>query len=346
MPRNIQLSDFEKGQIIGMYYSGTTITFIAAALNHDRTTVSRFLTRYRERRNVATVLRSGRPSIITNTDERNLINATSQYRNMSLREILTDNGINVSRSTARRILHRHGIRGRIAAKKPGLTSRQAEIRLAWCNDHINWSINDWQKIIFSDEASVEIGGRSRTTIVWRMKGDRYKPQFTVPTFRSGRKSIMVWACFAGGEKGPLVFMKERNGAGAINARRYVEVLKEHLIPFRRELIARFGDEIIYQDDNAPIHMAQYTREWMRSENINRLQWPSQSPDLNPIENIWKILKDNVQQRRPPPRTYEALKAALQEEWERLDVSIFMNVINSMQNRMIQVIDNNGYSCSY
>ncbi|CAG8732219.1 30749_t:CDS:1, partial [Racocetra persica] len=49
-------------------------------------------------------------------------------------------------------------------------------------------------------------------------------------------------------------------------------------------------------------------------------------DLNPIENVWKILKDNVQQRRPPPNTYEALKTALLEEWENLDLSIFMNLI--------------------
>ncbi|CAG8595382.1 5925_t:CDS:2 [Cetraspora pellucida] len=124
---------------------------------------------------------------------------------------------------------------------------------------------------------------------------------------------MIWECFAGEEKGPLVFMKERND----------KVLKENLIPFRYELIANFGNDITFQDDNASIHTARYTREWMEAENIQRLPWPAQSPDLNPIENM-----------------------ALLEEWENLDSSIFMNLINSMPNHIVQVIENRGYSCKY
>ncbi|CAG8727979.1 7788_t:CDS:2, partial [Racocetra fulgida] len=185
MPRNIQLSDFEKGQIIGMHKLGATMTFIATVLNRDRSAVSRFLTRYKEG-NVETVIRSGRPLIMTNMDEQNLIDAAIHYNDLPLKEILANRDINISRSLARKILHKNRIWGRIAAKKPG----------------------------------------------------------------------------------PLVFIKERNGAGAINARRYVEVLKDHLVPFCRELIAMFGDNIIYQDDNAPIHRARYTQEWMNNENIN------------------------------------------------------------------------------
>ncbi|CAG8511172.1 1215_t:CDS:2 [Dentiscutata heterogama] len=91
MPRNIQLTDFEKGQIIGIII------------------------------------------------------------NLPLHEILSSNDINISQATARNILHKHGIWGRIATKKPGLTQRQAEAQLAWCNACVNWSVNDWQKIIFNDE---------------------------------------------------------------------------------------------------------------------------------------------------------------------------------------------------
>ncbi|CAG8834245.1 7381_t:CDS:2, partial [Racocetra persica] len=94
-------------------------------------------------------------------------------------------------------------RGCVIAKKPGLTPRQAELRLAWYNAHTNWNISDWQKVIFSDESSVEIGGCLRRSFVWRKNKSHYEPYNTMPTFRSGRRSIMVWECFAGGEKGPL-----------------------------------------------------------------------------------------------------------------------------------------------
>ncbi|CAG8739127.1 26135_t:CDS:2 [Racocetra persica] len=227
MSKNTQLTNFEKGQIIGIYNVGSTLTSIAIAINCTRSTVFNFLNRVEEQGNTETALRPGRPSIITNEDEQNLINTTINDRNLSLHKILSTNGINVLRIY---------------------------------NAHINWSVSDWQKIIFSDESSVEIG-------------------------RSERKSIMVWGCFAGGEKGPLVFMKEKNSSSAINSRRYIEVLKENLIPFWCELIANFGNDITFQDDNAPIHMARYTQEWMKGENIQRLPWPAQSPDLNPIENV-------------------------------------------------------------
>ncbi|CAG8679648.1 597_t:CDS:1, partial [Cetraspora pellucida] len=89
----------------------------------------------------------------------------------------------------------------------------------------------------------------------------------MPTFRNERRSIMVWGCFARGEREPLAFMRERNGVGTINSQRYVEVLNENLIPFRHELIANYRNDIIFQDDNTPIHQSRYTRDWMESENI-------------------------------------------------------------------------------
>ncbi|CAG8606843.1 36373_t:CDS:2, partial [Racocetra persica] len=133
------------------------------------------------------------------------------------------NRINVSQAVARNILHKHRIWGRIAAKKPGLTPRQAEAQLVWCNACINWS--------------------------------------------KQKKKYYGMGCFTGREKGPLVFRKERNGSGTINSQRYIEMLKENLIPFRYKLIANFGNNITFQDDNAPIHTAKYTREWMEGENI-------------------------------------------------------------------------------
>jgi hypothetical protein len=73
---------------------------------------------------------------------------------------------------------------------------------------------------------------------------------------------------------------------------------------------------------------------------------SQFPDLNPIENIWKQLKDNIQSREVFPRTVGELKAALSEEWENLDCSIFEDVVISMPLRINAVLEAKGGPTHY
>lgn len=346
MPKGTELTEFEKGRIIGMHDLGVKPNHIATKIGCSPHTITHFLKRYKERGSFENAPRSGRPPKMTNIEKQLLINETIKNRKAPLHKIIEGSGINISETTARRVLHANGIYGHIAAKKPLLNPEQVSTRLLWCQKYKEWTNNDWKYVVFSDESSIETGSCSRRNFVWREKGERFNPLNTKLTQRNGRKSIMVWGCFAGGEKGPLVFMKPNNDNKAINGQRYVEILKEHLLPFRQFLITKFGNRIIFQDDNAPIHTARYTKEWLNMQNIEHLTWPAQSPDLNPIENIWKILKDNIQQRNPPPHKYEELKIALLEEWEKLDSSIFENVTSSMPRRIAEVINNEGYACRY
>ena len=95
-----------------------------------------------------------------------------------------------------------------------------------------------------------------------------------------------------------------------------------------------GGSVVYQQDNAPIHTSRATKEWLRTNKIATIDWPANSPDLNPIENIWKLLKDNIQKHEDFPRTVNELKIALREEWEILDRSVFRGgcYLNAKKNR--------------
>ena len=124
-------------------------------------------------------------------------------------------------------------------------------------------------------------------------------------------------------------------------------MPSNLLSFQRVVRAATGKATIFQQDNAPIHTARVTREWLEVEKkIKTMDWPANSPDLNPIENIWKLLKDKVQKRKVFPRTVAELKTALKEEWEAFDVSIIENIVASMPRRIEAVLKAKGGPTKY
>jgi len=75
-------------------------------------------------------------------------------------------------------------------------------------------------------------------------------------------------------------------------------------------------------------------------------WPSNSPDLNPIENLWHILRSNICKRKPQPKSHKDLIVALQEEWEKLDIEKVNRLIESMPRRLEAVIKAKGGATTY
>uniref|UniRef100_A0A8C6UEJ9 Tc1-like transposase DDE domain-containing protein n=1 Tax=Neogobius melanostomus TaxID=47308 RepID=A0A8C6UEJ9_9GOBI len=110
----------------------------------------------------------------------------------------------------------------------------------------------------------------------------------------------------------------------------------------REL--RLGQRFTFQQDNDPKHKAKSTMEWFKNKHINVLEWPSQSPDLNPIENLWKDLKTAVHKRSPSNVT--ELELFCKEEWAKMSVSTCANLVESYPRRLAAVIAAKGGSTKY
>ena len=107
----------------------------------------------------------------------------------------------------------------------------------------------------------------------------------------------------------------------MNAHVYTDIPEGDCIPFLRQ---QRGEGIVIQQDNAPCHCSRYTRSFLADKNVQTLDWPSNSPDLNPIENLWKQMKSELKQVRVSTR--EELKAQLARIWSAMDQAKIINLI--------------------
>ncbi len=148
---------------------------------------------------------------------------------------------------------------------------------------------------------------------------------------------MLWACFSAKGPGGLICVKER-----MNGAMYREILSENLLTSARALKMKHG--WVFQHDNDPKHTARATKEWLRKKHFKVLEWSSQSPDLNPIENLWRELKVHVAQRQPQNIT--ALEELCMEEWAKIPATVCENLVKTYRKHLTSVIANKGYITKY
>jgi transposase len=318
----------QRKTILHFYNNGTT----NAAEIHSLTkiplrTVQRNLKKIKNTGEIKRKSGSGRPKKITPTASRVVAQYIRRKPTISAGAIaarLEDIGVDVSRSTVSRHLGDHGYRNALPLRTPMLTQAHKQKRVEWAQNHKD---DNWNKTLFSDETSFQL---FRNTIKhW------YKNARPIRCMPKDRSKIFAWGGFCiNGTTSLFCFRRIMDG------KFYTEILERHLPEVRSMLRGRWR----LQQDNDPKHTSRIAKEFLANNVPEVMDWPSNSPDLNPIENLWAIIKRDVELRRP--KNLSELECFLEEEWAKIPNSLLINLVNSMPRRCEEVIEKNGERISY
>lgn len=285
--------------------------------------------------------KGGTYSALTAQDRRKILriasnsaHSTSKIRNMA--------GVNASKSTVRRaILKCEHLQLKKLAKKPPLNAARQLQRLQFAKDHMTWDVqrnlstNDWRNVVFSDEKKFNLDGPDGYNYYFH---DIRKEERFLSRHHSREGGVMVWAAISYFGTIDLRILSSR-----MTGIQYKNIL-ETVFPKINE---RFGPiKWVYQHDNAPIHTARVAKSWINSQNIQILNWPPYSPDLNIIENVWGWLSRKVYEGGKQYETKDELIEGIYAAWREISLDYLKSLYDSMKDRIYEVIVTKGKFTHY
>ncbi|CBF83503.1 uncharacterized protein ANIA_03048 [Aspergillus nidulans FGSC A4] len=281
----------------------------------------------------------------------------------------------ISHSSVLCILYSHGFVIAKPSWKPGLTEAACLRRLEFCLAHQHWTLEDWKRVIFTDETGVILGHRRGAIRVWRTVKDSHTRNCVRRRWKAC-SDFMVWGCFSYNKKGPLHIYKPETAAMWKQADIEIEamnceleplcreewelatglsrvhlrpnrgrvpkwnwneknVLKPLLIPFAKECMIERPNTIVLED-SVPAHCHRIQQHVYKAEDVQKiLDWPGNSPDLNAIEPCWAWMKKRTTSRGAP-RDKKTGEAEWRQAWADLPQETIQHWIERLI-RHIQIV---------
>ncbi|KAG1692357.1 hypothetical protein DVH05_028688 [Phytophthora capsici] len=331
MVKGTEFTDVEKGTILGLREAGWTFEAIGKHLGRSPTGVGKF---WKNKEQKGKAKRPGRPRKVSARTQRQIV-LEAKKDGGSSSGVKAALGLSVSARTIRRALQRTPFMGFVKrTRTPMLKASHKLARRKWAKEMIR-ARTDWGQVIFSDEKKFNLDGPDGMQYYWH---DLRTEKDTFFSRQNGGGAVMIWGGFSSQGTTDLAFLSGRQ-----NSLDYQETLTNYLLPFGEGM---HEGRYTFQQDNASIHSSKSTTVFLESLDVPVLDWPSLSPDLNPIENVWGMLVRDVYHGGRQYRSVEELKISIRHAWGRISLNGLRKLVDSMPDRISAVLEDKGKKTKY
>jgi hypothetical protein len=241
-----------------------------------------------------------------------------------------------------RRLQEAGLFGRVARKKRRYSASEKQKRLSFANGYANWTVDDWKKVLFSDEKCFfGYGSQNGVTYVRREQGEQHALADEHLHHRVAHPvKVNVWACFAHSGTGYCHIFNE-----TLDKQLAKRILQDNLMASHDLLMPSVQpQQWFFLHDNDPKFKSHVVQKFLHDTGITQIQFPPYSPDLNPIENLWARCQRRVDEYKAD--ALEKLQDAVSDVWEALEPDIMQKLAESMPTRCQLVIEKQGGHTGY
>ncbi|MPC40780.1 Transposable element Tcb1 transposase [Portunus trituberculatus] len=326
------LTSDQISNIVTLHKQNHSTQEIAKTVGVSQRSVQRWVMKYKRGGRSETPTHKNKPGRPKKTSARILDVIRKQVENnphISSREIKEKNQFllaNVSERTVRQRLREGiGCKGCRSSSEPAFTPKQIRKRIQFCQKYALWDVSRWRRVLWSDEVTFSVGSNGGS-------GTNHRPGSDTQKYVKFPDSIMVWGCFSYYGVGELVVLPNNIH---MNKSNYLELLCDHLPNSFEKCRAE-----LFMQDGTPYHTAFDVKQWLMDCQVECLDdWPSSSPDLNPIEDVWPIIKRELRKR--DILSLAILEAEIRRVWNNLKPQLLQNLADSVPRRLKECLKRKG-----